>query len=75
MHRSQLFGLVLWRTGLLIVAGYSVWRVARQVLRFVDLPAQLETGLGFIVTGAVFVVVSLVAERVMDRKHEGTDFE
>ena len=68
---TQLVGLLLWRTGLMIVAGYSMFRMARLVMRYVDLPTQLEFGLGLALGGAALVLVSLVWERVQDARAEG----
>ena len=67
----RLAGLVLWRSGLLLVGAYSFFRVARLVLRFVELPPELELGLGLALAGAALVLVSLVWERIQDLKTEG----
>ena len=74
MHRvrkSQLFGLLLWRAGLLLVASYSAFRIARLAWDHLDLPPQLDWGLGFVATGALLVAASLLAERVVDSRDEG----
>ncbi len=70
MTRLQLVGFVLWRCGLMLVAGYSTLRVARWALRYVDLPAQVDWGLGLAIAGAVLVLGSLLAERVADTRAE-----
>ena len=70
MRRTQAIGVVLWRGGLLLAAGAAVLESARRILRFVDLPAQLEAGLGLIVSGAVLVFLSLVIERIKDQRRE-----
>ncbi len=70
MSRTQLIGFVLWRSGLLLVVGYSTLRIARLALRYVDLPAQVDLGLGLTLGGAVLVLGSLVAERVVDARAE-----
>lgn len=70
MTRLQLIGFVFWRSGLMLVAGYSTLRIARLALRYVDLPAQVEWGLGLAISGAVLVLGSLVAERVVDARAE-----
>ncbi len=70
MSRTQLLGFVLWRSGLLLVAGYSTLRIARFALQYMDLPAQINLGLGLTIGGAVLVMGSLVAERVVDARAE-----
>ena len=70
MTRAQLVGFVPWRSGLLLVVGYSTLRIARYTLRYVDLPAQLDLGLGLTIAGAVLVMGSIVAERVVDARSE-----
>ena len=71
MRTLRLAGLVLWRSGLLLVGAYSFFRVARLALRFVELPGELEVGLGLVLAGAALVVVSLIWERVQDQRAEG----
>ncbi len=70
MSRIQLVGFVLWRCGLMLVSGYSTLRIARWALRQVDLPAQVDWGLGLAIAGAILVLGSLVAERVVDTRAE-----
>ena len=72
MKRSQLLGLFLWRAGLLLVGSYAVIRGVRIAWQHVDLPAQLDWGFSFVAAGAVLVAGSIVAERLQDRREEGT---
>ena len=67
---SQLVGLVLWRAGVLLLGSYSFFRVARLALRYIDLPLQIEIGLGLALTGAALVLASFVTERVRDARAE-----
>ena len=71
MRRIHIVGLLLWRGGLLLVVAVALFEVARWVLRFVDLPAQLEIGSGLMLAGLVLVFVSLVIERARDYRTEG----
>lgn len=71
MRPTQLIGFLLWRTGLLIIASYSLWRVSSWVLRYVDLPPELEIGTGLVLTGCGLVLGSLIVERLMDARKEG----
>lgn len=72
MRKSQLFGLLLWRAGLLLAGSYGTFRVARITWDHWSLPPQLDWGLAFLATGAAFVAGSFVAERLHDRSIEGS---
>ena len=71
MRATQTLGLMLWRGGLLLAGGAALWEGLSLALRFVDLPVQVEVGLGLLVAGALFVASSLIAERVTDARTEG----
>ena len=61
----------MWRGGLLLVGASVLFEAAKRVLRFVQLPAQLELGFGLVLTGFVLVVLSLILERIQDSRNEG----
>ena len=67
----QLVGLLLWRAGLLLAAATALYRTARFLLRFIELPLQLEIGVALIAVGAAFVMISLLMERWNDYRAEG----
>ncbi|MAB80094.1 MAG: hypothetical protein CMJ89_12150 [Planctomycetes bacterium] len=71
LARTQLVGFVLWRSGLVLVAGYSFFRIARWVVSFVELPTQLEIGGALLLAGVGFFLASLIAERIQDARSEG----
>ena len=71
MRRSQLFGLLLWRAGLLLVGSYGALKLVRLAWEYWALPAQLEWGLSFLAAGALLVGGSIIAERIADRREEG----
>ncbi len=71
MRRIHVVGLLLWRGGLVLVAAVALFEAARWLLRFVDLPAQLEIGSGLVLAGMVLVLVSLVLERAREYRAEG----
>jgi len=71
MRRIQLIGLLLWRGGLLVAAATALFETSRLLLRFVDLPVQLEIGFGLGAAGAVLVIASFVLERIQDHRAEG----
>ncbi len=68
---SQLAGLLLWRFGLLLAGSVGLYRTSKFLLQFIDLPLQVEIGLGLIFSGAVLFMVSLVMERIEDARREG----
>ncbi|MCP3914087.1 MAG: hypothetical protein GY711_00850 [bacterium] len=68
---SQLIGFVLWRAGLLILASYAVFRAVDLGLAYLDLPTQLDVGLGLALTGCGLVLISLLVERYRDHRSEG----
>lgn len=70
MRPTQTIGFLLWRTGLLILGSYALWRGSNWVLRYVDLPPELEVGLGLVATGCGLVLGSLIAERMTDVRGE-----
>ena len=67
---TQLSGLLLWRFGLLLAGATGVYRIAKFLLRFFDLPAQLEIGIGLLFAGAVFFMASILMEQISDRRRE-----
>ncbi|MHC4079126.1 MAG: hypothetical protein ACYST0_11880 [Planctomycetota bacterium] len=68
---AQLIGLLLWRGGWILVVVWLLVEAARWILRFVELPIQLEVGVGLILAGGVLVVLSLILERIQDARREG----
>ena len=72
-QKNQLswLGLLLWRFGLLLASATGLYRMTKFLMRFVDLPAQLEIGIGLVVCGAFLFAVSLVMERIVDMRSEG----
>lgn len=70
-HSVQLVGLILWRGGLLFAAAAALFEVSRRVLRYGDIPTQLEVGFGLALAGFVLIILSLIIERIRDAKAEG----
>ena len=68
---TQLAGLLLWRFGLLLAGATALYRTVKFLMTFVDLPLQLEIGIGFLICGAFLFLLSLVMERVVDMRSEG----
>ena len=64
-------GMLLWRGGLLLVLAYSSYRGMLELLRWVELPRQLEVGAALGLGGFLLVLASLVVERVKDARTEG----
>ena len=67
---TQLAGLLLWRFGLLLASATAIYRVAKFLLQFIDLPTQLEIGIGLVFAGAVFFMASVLMEQLNDRDQE-----
>ena len=64
MRRSHFAGLMLWRGGVVLVAGYVAYQVLRAVLSLTD--SRLELAIAVILTGVLFVFVSVIVERIRD---------
>ena len=71
MRTTHMFGLILWRGGLLLVASYGFFRWARWFLELLEiLPRPLEIGVGLILSGLGMLFVSVVMERIVDYRKE-----
>jgi hypothetical protein len=70
MRPIYVFGLILWRGGLLLAGATALVLTARWLLRFIDLPLQLELGVGIVAAGVVLVLVSLILERARALREE-----
>ena len=70
---TQLSGLLLWRFGLLLASATAIYRTTKFLLKFIDLPIQLEVGVGFLFAGAVFFVASVIMEQISDGKQNSTE--
>jgi hypothetical protein len=68
---TQLVGLLLWRFGLLLASAAGLYRVTKFLMQFVELPKQLEIGIGLMICGAFLFAVSMVMERIVDSRSEG----
>ena len=68
---TQLAGLILWRFGLALAGATALYRTSKLLLQFIDLPLQLEIGIGLIFSGAVLFLASMIIERIADLRQEG----
>lgn len=68
---TQMAGLLLWRFGLMLAGATALYRTTKFLMTFVDLPLQLEIGIGFLVCGTFLFAMSLVMERIVDMRSEG----
>ncbi len=66
----QLTGFLLWRFGILLAGATAIYRTVKFLLKLIDLPLQLETGIGLIIAGAVFFLASVLMEQVSDGRRE-----
>ena len=67
----QVIGLLMWRAGLLLAGGTGLYRTSEFLLQFIDLPTQLEVGIGLIFSGVVVFMIAMIAERFVDMRAEG----
>lgn len=70
MRSTQLIGLFLWRGGLLLAGAVAAFEAIRIVLRLFDVPVEIRAGLGLMIAGFLFLLGSLIAERVRDARLE-----
>ena len=68
MKKTQTLGLILWRTGILLVAGYFAFLALRFILQIAD--PVLEVGVTLVLAGALFVLASVVREQIQDARRE-----
>ncbi len=71
MKKTQVVGALLWRSGALLVIVAGFLESARWITRFLNIPTQVELGLGLLISGFGLVMVSLLAERIQDYRAEG----
>ncbi len=75
MNKVQAVGFILWRGGFLFVGGCVLYYAIRAGLRSakffgIQTPIPLEIGACLILAGILFVVCSLIAERMRDARQE-----
>ena len=63
--------MLLWRGGLLVVAITAAVEFVRLLLRYYDLPLQVELGTALVGGGVLMVLASMIMERIEDSKREG----
>jgi len=73
MKRMHVVGLALWRGGWLLALGYVALQALLVILSIAD--PDLELAVAVLLTGVVFVFLSIVAERVADARQERKDLE
>jgi len=70
VNKTQVVGALLWRGGTLVVVVAALFESARWILRLVDVPPEMQIGLGLLIAGFVLVLVSLIVERIQDFRVE-----
>ena len=68
MKNTQTLGLILWRTGILLGAGYFAFLALRLILHITG--PVLEVGVTLVLAGALFVLASVVREQIQDARRE-----
>ena len=72
---SATVGFFLWRAGLAFCACYLAYRGFSKVITAlleVGVPAQVVWGVAFFAFGSLLLIVSLVVERIIDARAEGS---
>ncbi len=70
MRRSQVIGLLLWRGGLVFCYAAILFEGSKFLLRWVDVPGQIEVGGGLVGVGMGLLMLSLILERIADARIE-----
>ena len=70
MKKTQMVGALLWRGGIVFAAVAGTVESARWILRLVNVPDEVELGLGLLVSGFVLLLASLLFERIQDYRTE-----
>jgi hypothetical protein len=73
MKLTHYLGLLLWRGGVVLVAGYIGYYALRVVLKITD--AQLELAVAVLLTGVLLVFASVLFERIQDAREERSQGE
>lgn len=63
--------MMMWRGGLLVVAVAAAVELVRTVMRYYQLPLQIEIGTSLVGGGLLLIVLSMILERVSDAREEG----
>lgn len=63
-------GAFLWRGGAVVAVLAGLVESARWVLRLIEVPRELQLGLGLLMSGFFLLVASLIAERIKDYRAE-----
>ena len=71
IERWRMAGVLLWRGGLVFVAGHVCYLGAWQLIQRLNWPVQVTAGLALSLTGLALVMVSLVLERLRAARVEG----
>lgn len=66
MKKTHLIGLLLWRGGLLLAGGTIAYWALRGILGITD--PELELGVAILLTGVLFVFISVLLEQVRDSR-------
>lgn len=73
MTKAHLAGLILWRGGVVLIAGYLAYHALRVILTITD--AQLELAIATLLVGVLFVFASVLGERIEDARSERSQRE
>ena len=68
MKTTHILGLLLWRGGVALVVGYLGFHALRVILRITD--PHLELAVAILLTGVLFLFLSVLLDRIEDARTE-----
>ncbi len=70
MKKLNIIGLTILLAGALLIGGYAGYKYAIEFLRDTSIPGIVRYGLSAIIIGLIILLISLVLERIKDKKRE-----
>ncbi|MFC1715694.1 hypothetical protein ACFL6S_18650 [Candidatus Poribacteria bacterium] len=70
MKPLNVIGLTILSAGALILVGFGLYRLVGVFLKDSSIPAIIKWGIVGLVLGLVILLISLIAERIKDRRGE-----
>jgi len=70
MKQLNKIGLILMAGGVLLLAGFALYKIIEDTLYQANIPLVVILGVIGVVLGIIIIFISLIAERVKDKKEE-----
>lgn len=68
MKPFNILGLTIFSIGALILTGFGLYKFFSTILKDTDIPAIVKWGLVSLILGVIIILISLIKERLKDRK-------